>query len=294
MYKLKLLQALEKFAVKMRDRGLHPPTRLGRYVLKGLLGGELAVDVDGLYLSGSIEHRRYLWSLREGKQEAFMAELFKTTIEPGMIVCDIGAFIGYYALLAAQRVGKTGRVYAFEPDPRNFKFLVRNIQNNGFADIITPIPKALSDKNGEMQFYLHGGDQSRSSLFASIGGMGHTIVNTITLDEFFSKEDRIINVVKMDIEGAEVHALKGMEHTIARARNLTMFVECNPLALRASGMCAKSQLAYLTNLGFTVMVIDEQEHCLAPPSTSIESVKYVNLYCSWTMVRPNRISTSQQ
>jgi len=113
-----------------------------------LMVRNLTVEIEGLHLTGSFWHRREIWKLREGRYERFTMQLFKEALAPGMVVCDIGAHIGIYSLLAAQHVGREGRVYAFEPDPRTFPYLVRNIEQNGFSNIIIPIKKAVSNHEG--------------------------------------------------------------------------------------------------------------------------------------------------
>jgi FkbM family methyltransferase len=213
-----------------------------------------------------------------------MARLFKSVLQPGMIVLDIGSYIGYYALLAAQRVGDCGRVLAFEPDPHSFFYLSLNIKTNGLDSIVTPIQKAVSDQAGHKFFCIREDDRSGSSLFNFERSAKVTTVECSQLDEFldgfFGDKKRGVDIIKMDIEGAELHALKGMERTLACASSrLIMFIECNPSALQAAGGSAAILVDRLKELGFIIMVIDEYNCRLSPISSGIESVKYVNLYC---------------
>jgi hypothetical protein len=82
-----------RLAAILGQLGLHPTARLGRRLLERLKkGGNLPVNVDGLLMSGSLGvHHWYLNELREGRQEAFTADLFERAIKPGMVVLDIGA-----------------------------------------------------------------------------------------------------------------------------------------------------------------------------------------------------------
>lgn len=282
MDKLTLLENLERLAGKLRALGLHPATRLGRHLLSVLLG-DITIQVNGLSLTGSICHRGYFWSLRQGKREAYMVQLFKAILRPGMVVCDIGSYIGYYALLAAQGIGNSGRVFAFEPDPHNFAYLSRNIRANGLDSIIVAVQKAVSDQTGRRSFYIHEGDRSRSSLFWREGKVREIIVECVRLDEFiyelFGNRNRCVDLIKMDIEGGELQALKGMERILASSSSMVMFVECNPKALRASGNDPWQLIETLKDHGFTVQIIDEAEMRLRPVGSEIEDVKYVNLFC---------------
>ena len=92
--------------------------------------------------------------LVRGAWEPFETELFEQALAPGMVVFCLGAHIGYYALLAARRVGPRGRVYAFEPSPENFRLLVKNVEANGYRNVI-PVPKAVSNVTGRATLYLN-------------------------------------------------------------------------------------------------------------------------------------------
>ena len=74
-------------------------------------------------------------------------------LKPGMVVLDIGANIGYHTLISSKLVGNTGKIYSFEPEPHNFKLLLKNIEINEFKNII-PINKALSNNIGSTKLFL--------------------------------------------------------------------------------------------------------------------------------------------
>jgi FkbM family methyltransferase len=276
MDKITFLKSLDRSAAIMRRVGFHPFTRLGRHLFKRLLK-DLSVDFDGLRISGPIELRGPLYQMRDGQMEPLMSSLFKDAVKPGAVVLDLGASLGYYTLLAANHGAK---VYAFEPDYATFLYLVANIQRNGFTDRVTAVSKAVSDKTGIASFLLHD-SPVLNSLFDASGEVKTTIpVECTTLDEFLD-EAVVVDVIKMDIQGAELHALKGMERTLAHAStHLAIFVECWPQGLRLTGGSAGALIRQLRELGLTIMVIDEQNRRLSPVDSDIESVKYVNLYCS--------------
>jgi tRNA G37 N-methylase Trm5 len=77
-----------------------------------------------------------------GAWERDTVRLFERILRAGDVVVDIGAHVGYFTLIAARSVGPEGRVYAFEPDPENYALLVRNIELNGYQNIM-PIQKAV-------------------------------------------------------------------------------------------------------------------------------------------------------
>ena len=120
--------------------------------------------------------------------EPYETELFKKLIKSGMVVVDIGANIGYYTLLAAKLVGNNGRVYAFEPEPTNYRFLIKNIELNRYKNIKL-IQKAVSDKHGKARIFLDKHNLGMHSLAeANIQEKaGFMEVEMVTLDDFFKK-----------------------------------------------------------------------------------------------------------
>src|SRR5215211_6101402 len=103
-------------------------TRMARSALRPRSGKSLMVRVDGLNLCGGIEHRGYLYRCSHGSVEALTRVLFREAVAPGMIVLDIGAYLGLYSLIAARESNGNGSVLAFEPDPRTFRWFVQNIR----------------------------------------------------------------------------------------------------------------------------------------------------------------------
>jgi hypothetical protein len=111
-------------------------------------------DVYGVKIYVNIADRvigRFI--LQYGEYEKGTTKVFMKTVKKGMTFVDVGACVGYYSLIAAKLVGSDGKVFAFEPEPLNFEWLIRSISINGFKNIL-PIRKAVSDKNGLIELYL--------------------------------------------------------------------------------------------------------------------------------------------
>lgn len=239
----------------------------------------MIVTVDGLTIEGGEASRSYLQALEGGSVEPVTTELFRRTLQPGMIVADVGAFLGQYSLLAAKQVGAAGRVFAFEPDPRNFAFLVRNIERNGLADRIVAVPQAVSDRSGEITLYLDPEVGSGSSLvFRRRRSVSTETVRAVTLDGFLGRHITP-DVIKLDVEGGEVRALDGMGEIMLRAgRDMVMFIECFPKALRSAGAGVRSLVERLERFGFQIYVIDERKRRLFPINARRSSVWSFYLY----------------
>ncbi len=285
MGKIWFARQLEWLAKKAKATGCYPPAWLRRRVVRRLLGESFEVMIDGSSISADIDDRHYLLRLLDRDPDAFTTHLFKAAVKSGGVVCDMGAFVGYYTLLAARRVGSTGKVYAFEPDPRSFEFLDLNIRNNGFADIVTAIPKALSNEAGEAPYYRVDWNRRWNSLVVRGVGVAASAVPTMTLDQFFSQGRECVDVIKMDIEGAEMRALEGMGQTVSRTPGMIMFAECHPHGLRVSGSTSKEFVERLKAIGFSVSIIDEGSQSLVPVDSRIDAAAYVNLYCRRGAVR---------
>jgi FkbM family methyltransferase len=227
----------------------------------------LWVATDGLRFYGSREHYVMLYWLQRGKYERHTRTLFEQSLKPGMHVLDIGAHIGYFTLLAARRVGSTGRVYSFEPDPANYRFLCHNVTLNGMGDIVTAVPRAVADASGSRPFFADRKNSVISSLWSDGQSKTEVPVECTTVDDFVGSER--IDVVKLDVEGGEVHALRGMHSTLSETERLILFVECNPVALTSAGVSVSELLDELRLLDFDVEVIEEKQRRVVPVTSDL-------------------------
>lgn len=214
--------------------------------------------------------------------EPYTTELFMHALRPGYVVLDIGAQFGYFSLLVAKVVGQTGKVFAFEPDPINFRILNQNIQINGYENIVYPVQKAVGDTHKLVTLSLYK-DSDSHGIFRHTGAAvkGEISVECVTIDEFLNGQ--AVDVIKMDIEGYEPYALEGMKQTISRSPSLILFAEFAPYFLRLSGTDPRDYLARLERLGFDIKVIDERSRSLRPiieaDFAQADPSFYTMLYC---------------
>jgi FkbM family methyltransferase len=143
-------------------------------------------------------------------------KLFCDAIEPGSTVLDVGANVGIYTLLAAKR---GARVFAIEADPKTAEILRHNIHLNGFDDRVTVFPIAVGEREGTVTLYRFAENWGHSNLFA---GTDPVAVRCQAIDSLGLPP---IDVCKMDIEGSELPALKGMEATIRRSPRMKLLIE---------------------------------------------------------------------
>ena len=156
-------------------------------------------------------------------------QFFLSQLREGELFVDIGANHGYYTLLAASRVGTRGKVFAFEPNPKVASQLNNHVALNRFGDRVCIYDFALSDKSdGEVDFFVSNcpGNSGLSSLVLYEHAMewGHLssdnkiLVRTKTFDEWRDEANLgRVDLVKIDVEGAEEQVLHGMSKTLTNA-----------------------------------------------------------------------------
>ena len=161
----------------------------------------------------------------EGPYTLFASALLRQ----GDIFVDAGAHVGYFTLLAASIVGPSGHVYAFEPEPRNFNALERNIAANRF-DNVTAIQSAVGNQSGTVSFYFNSDNDGGHAMW-DVQTMPENVLSRrqarrfdspiVSLDTYFSGRHFPIRFMKIDVEGSERDVIEG-------ARNLfeTRSVNC--------------------------------------------------------------------
>jgi FkbM family methyltransferase len=190
--------------------------------------------------------------LLQGEYDPETTRWLKKILRPGMGFVDVGAHIGYYTLLAAKIVGAEGRVYAFEPVPSTFELLVHNIRANGYEGVAIPIPKAVLDREGRVLVFSNKRNTVTATLFPDRGKRRAEEVEAVSLDEYFrGLKWPPVDVVKINIEGAEVKALQGMKELIARNRNLTLIIEVCIRHLRRAGSRLEELFQAVRESGFS-------------------------------------------
>jgi FkbM family methyltransferase len=247
---------------------------LGRWVAgRFLFAGRAAVEVDGhlLHLAGERAPSLSLaTAMLDGGYERATRQMIERLLPEGGTFLDIGAHVGFYSLVAARKVGPGGRVFAFEPEPDNFRLLRRNIAENGH-DNITAIPAAVCDRSGRGRIFVSRQGNDRHSLFPNPGSpMAERAedVDTTTLDDFAGALGwPAIDLVKMDIEGAEPLALAGMHRLLDRSPRLRLIVEFSPGMLEAGGVAPRRFLDDLARHGLDLFVIEDDASLVLLPKS---------------------------
>ncbi len=199
------------------------------------------------------------------KQDKFEIELLQKHIKPGDTVLDIGANIGFYATILSDIVGKKGKVFCFEPDIKNFEHLKKATKkhlnifiNNLAVGSKTEILKIYTSKSLNVDHRTYKPDVYDKEID----------IRAVSIDDFLPKDSRV-DFIKIDIQGFEMQALKGMINTLHLNKNIKMISEFWPYGLRKSGSSLSEYFMYLKDLGFDVQLLKEN----SLQNITIEDVK---------------------
>jgi FkbM family methyltransferase len=163
-----------------------------------------------------------------GTYELELQQAVDELVQPGWVVYDVGANIGYVSLMLACRVGETGQVFSFEALPANVQRLQQNIALNGLLERVQVVSAAVVDQAAPVHFLVH----PSNSMGKAVGSAGRDKIYEyqqeievagLTLDGFVFEESHLApQVIKMDIEGGEVLAVQGMQRILAELRPLLL------------------------------------------------------------------------
>ena len=202
----------------------------------------------------------WMWKLR--CLAGFESRLLSRTLKADMQAVDIGANIGLHTLQLAKLVGPTGRVWAIEADGANFATLQRNLSANGDTHT-TAIHAAAGASSGDAFVFKSSANAGDHRTFAPPGARTKECVKQIALDDYFQPGQRI-DFIKMDIQGAEGAALKGMRRVLTENPGLLLMMEFWPWGLRQAAFDPLAVLQDLQDLGFALEWIDSVAQTLRP------------------------------
>lgn len=248
------------WASRLHDRlhalvgGSQPPFRVGPFEVDVDARDRLLCKKLGLY----------------GAYEPFQTSLMLDLLKPGDTFVDVGANVGLHTLWASRKLGPTGTVVAFEPDPDNLRFLRANLARNECTNVEV-VAAAVSDRRGTADLYQNEHNRGNLSL-SSHGDTGEYVaVPTQTLDESLTNH-RNLALIKIDVEGAEPLVLDGATHTLQANPSCAIVIEIAPRLLSGFGFTPGDIERRLLDQGFEIHAIDEQRQVLRPcPIGSIDA-----------------------
>jgi len=221
-----------------------------RWIIQEINGNKMLLDITDKGISKDLLYK----NIREPRCTSFI----KNFVNRDDICVDIGANIGYYALIEAKLVGPQGKIYAIEPVEKNFKILKKNIEFNKYENI-EAYRLAIGSKN-EIGFINLSGSSNLHSLLPGSTTLNNKTeqVEIMTLDEFL-KDKPFPNFIRMDVEGYEEEIIKGMKQILRAERPLKMFIELHSFMLKDGG---KELLEALERAHFRIAAVFNERHAL--------------------------------
>ena len=198
------------------------------------------------------------------ESEPALFRFLRETIRPGDRVLDVGSFLGTYSVFEARWAGPSGQVVAFEPTAASRAVLEHHLQMNGVSDRVTVVPAAVSDRARTAELLEHRypytnrirTDADRESETSTAR------VDVVTLDETCARLNVVPDVIRMDVQGAEFHALQGAREIIRAGRGrLRVVVEMHPDEWPLFGVDLAAGQAILSSLGLTAEAIEPGLGC---------------------------------
>ena len=211
------------------------------------------IDVQGVRLAVDLLDLRMLEAIDEVRRESREVRILRSAIGPGDTFLDVGANHGTYAVQLATSVGPSGRVVAFEPQPRLAAVIRRSFAENGYRQA-SVLEIGCGERSGTANFYIPSGHSGPATLYVDYGQSRRArqvTVRTERLDDILAGEALPGRVaMKLDVEGAEVAALRGAARLLRDRRPFVLF-EVNADSLRAAGQTLGDLVRVFRDAGYS-------------------------------------------
>lgn len=248
-------------------------------LLRTIFGQKMIVDTRDVSLTP------YL--LLDGYWELWITNALQDVVTTGMNVVEVGANVGYYTLLIAQKIGETGRLTAFEANPAIFRYLFRNVEINRYLHRVTLVNQAVTDRRGQITFRAlrhHLGSSTIIDIPQELlrhyqDEVDEIKVSTTSLDEYFSETDQRIDLIKVDAEGSEPFILDGMQAVLDRNPTIKLVLEFVPALIRGAGRDPRAFLMSLEQHGFRLYQISVESSLVRTTVDELIALDSCELYC---------------
>lgn len=232
--------------------------------IKKIQGNYMFLDLNDVGISREL--------VLTGVHEAASTAQTKKELKSGMRVLEVGANIGYYAMMEAKIVGTKGHIYAFEPSPPNFATLKANVLLNNLESQFTLYNKAAGSKIGKAKFYISNLGNLSSFIKrvdkSHIKDVDYIYVDVVKLDDFIKENP--IDYLRMDVEGFELEVLKGMEETFKSGKGpKKLFIEVHSELLHKIDSSAEKLLLQMQAYDYDV----SKAFFRGNPKVSVKSMK---------------------
>lgn len=194
--------------------------------------------------------------MAQGTYEPEITHIIEKNLKKGDVFLDVGANIGYFSRIASRSVETSGHIYAFEPEYFNYHALCKNTAH---LKNVTPLHFAISNEHKLLNFFASSHSSSHSIFNTSKNLNGSQFsIPSLTLDYFWLTylEKEEINLIKIDVEGAEFHVLKGMEKMLSEDKVEAIVLEFHPEIILNAGENYQTLYSSM-NKNFDIFLISE-------------------------------------
>jgi len=221
-----------------------------------------------------------LLSVRKNYESNHM-KVIEDHVKSGDTVIDVGAHIGYFTLRMAKLVGKNGKVIAFEPNPESFKILKRNIEENGYNNVILE-NKALSSGDKRIKLFFSETNRADSRMYQPPGEKQRTFawVPALRLDDYIKQNKIKPSFLKIDVRGAEGIVFKGMKNFLKSRTNFT--TEYHPRGMKTLGHLPEDFIKLIKEEGYTIYDISRKKRF----NQEIANYLDINRYFTTLLCKP--------
>ncbi len=224
---------------------LRPAYALYLRTMFGRSGLPWSVNGERLRIDPAVRH------FMPHENEATLFRYLQTTMRPGEVVLDIGAFLGTYAIMAARWTGPSGRVLAFEPSPSSFEILQRHLQMNDLGSSRVEAHRAAVGARQERRsLRVFDAEPYRNQIAADDSGGSSLTVDVVTIDSICAGWTRPPDWIRLDVQGLEFDVLQGAREVIRAGRGrLKVVAEMHPQQWPEYGIHPREAVARLAALG---------------------------------------------
>ena len=210
------------------------------------------VKIFGKYIFYYLDSDKYIGQrLALEKYEPYETELILRQTKVGNTIIDVGANIGYYTVLLADKVGNTGKIYAFEPDKINFEILKKNVEANNLKNVEI-INAAVGSKAGKLKLHKSKENLGDHKLYGNDKEIEE--VKIVKLDDFL--KNKKIDLMKVDTQGWEPEVIEGAKKIISKNKPI-MFLEYSPASYKVAKLDGQKMMRNLRKIYKNIWWIDE-------------------------------------
>ncbi len=278
---MRTYRALSKVAARTPLRGVLRTPAVRRVLRRAWLGPELQQDqrlvdfeVQGVTLRGPA---RIASLYVRDKYEPLLVEWLGRHLNSGETAIDVGAHIGYLAVVMSRLVGTDGQVHAVEPVEENLTLLRHNLDANRATSVVVH-PVAAGERREVRQFHMTGSSDSHGFFEHPLTKTARVVdIQVVPLDELVPGD---VHLVKIDVEGAELVVLGGMNRLLSQGLD-RLVVEWTPACQRAAGYADDALVRRLKGLGFELTVLDDTDGRVRSADEVLELLRAGRLEPGW-------------